>query len=187
MNPVDNILDVFNNASPLAFSTGLDWYDNANAYARELDPNVHRSAGIIAALSPKNGWNNNKRKAAQLYAQAGDGTGVGMSDPVGKAIAIYHGEDALDVLGGNKTRNFYLTIVDPTHDIPVIDAHALDIAIGRQQSDRERNNAIRRKGEYDRYASAYVSASGFTGLIPSQLQAITWCAWREFHGKGWYG
>lgn len=186
MEATENILRVFASASADAFSTGLTWYDEANAYAKSLDPLFHRSAGVIAALSPKNGWANNKAKAAQLYRQNGDGTGVGMSVPVGKAIRIYNGEDALDVLGGAKTRNFFMTIVDPNHDVPVIDAHAFDIAVGRPQTDKERN-ALQRKGEYDRYAEAYVLAAQFTGLSPAQTQAIVWCAWREFHGKGWYG
>src|SRR5688572_23713109 len=46
---------------------GLDWYDNAHAYCKELAArfkvSVSQVAGIIAAFSPQCGWQENKRFA----------------------------------------------------------------------------------------------------------------------------
>lgn len=184
----ENILSVYRRATPQNIVEGMAWYDDAHSFARTLDPkNPSRGAGVIAALSPMSGWDNNKNKARQLFTQEGDGTGIGMRRNVAKAIDIYNGADPLDILGGNKVRAFYATILDPTGDHnPVIDRHAFDIAMGKQFPNKGRV-ALERKGEYDRFATAYREAAATIGIGPAQLQAITWVAWRESLGKAWYG
>jgi hypothetical protein len=164
----------------------MTWYDDAHNVARNLGGNrFHRAAGVIAALSPMNGWENNKRKAAQLYAQKGDGTNCGLLRNVAKAVAIYNGEDALDILGGDKVRAFYATIVDPSGDHePVIDRHAFDIAVGMVTNDAARS-ALSRKGEYQRFSDVYRAAAVKVGIGPSQLQAVTWMQWRDEKGVSW--
>lgn len=180
---VDNILNIYRTASFAAFSEGMTWYDDAHNFAKSLDPNrFHRAAGVIAALSPMNEWQNNKRKAAQLYAQNGDGSGCGLYRNVDKAVRIYNGEDALDVLGGNKVRAFFLTIVDPTGDhAPVIDRHAFDIAVGERTNDKRRG-ILSRKGMYERFSETFRDAARITGIGPAQLQAVTWTEWKYRHG-----
>lgn len=183
---VENILSVYRRASFAAFSEGMAWYDDAHNFARELGGNqFHRAAGVIAALSPMNGWSNNKNKAAQLYAQNGDGTGCGLYKNVAKAIRIYNGEDALDVLGGDKVRAFYLTIVEPYGDHePVIDRHAFDIAIGMRTNDKARQ-ILGRKGYYGAFSDAYREGARSAGIAPAQLQAVTWMQWRDELGIFW--
>lgn len=183
---VKNVLSVYRRANFSAFSEGMTWYDDAHNFAKALDPiRFHRAAGVIAALSPMNKWDNNKRKAALFYAMNGkvnwDGTknGIGLSKNVEKAIAIYNGEDALDILGGDKVRAFYLTILDPTGDhAPVIDRHAFDIAVGKRTNDKIRGT-LARKGMYDRFSDVYRNAALTVGIGASQLQAVTWMQWRE--------
>lgn len=184
---VRNILKVYRTASFASFSTGMTWYDEAHAFALSLDSEIARSAGVIAALSPMNGWANNKRKAAQLYAQ-GHGAGCGLYTNVAKAEKILSGAEPLEVLGGRKVRSFYLSILDPASTIaePVIDRHAHDIAIGYPTSDKDRQR-LGGKGYYDRFASAYIRAAERVSVTPKQLQAITWVEWRERIGKGWHG
>lgn len=178
-------MSVYRNASFAAWSEGMTWYDDAHNFAKSLDPmRFHRSAGVIAALSPMNVWSNNKNKAEQLYRQ-GHGEGCGLYSNVLKAERIYAGEDALDVLGGNKVRAFYLTIVDPygDHDI-VVDRHAFDIAVGKRTSDKARSQ-LGRKGEYARFCETYRKGALAAGIGAAQFQAVTWCAWRERHNIGW--
>jgi hypothetical protein len=182
----ENVLAVYRNADFAAFSEGMTWYDEAHNFAKSLDPvRFHRAAGVLAALSPLQHWDQNKRAAAKLYAQGGqvewngNANGIGLSNSVRKAVAIFHGEDALDVLRAPKTRAFYLTILDPTGDhSPVIDRHAFDIAIGERTDDKARQ-ALGRKGEYARFASVYREAARRVGIGSAQLQAITWVAWRH--------
>lgn len=180
---VDNILRTFDAASAADRDFGMTWYNDAHNFAREIGGNrFHRAAGIIAALSPMSGWENNKRKAAQLINQNGVGTGCGLYNNVRKAEAIYRGEDALDVLKGDKVRAFYLTIIDPEGDItPVIDRHAFDIAVGMRTNDKARG-ILGRKGVYGEFANAYQTAARLIGIGAPQMQAITWVAWRNMHG-----
>lgn len=181
---VDNVLGVYSNATAENLRDGLSWYLDAHNFAKTLDPaNVERAAGIIAALSPMSGWDNNKNKAAQLYRQNGDGTGVGMKNNVGKAIAIYNGSNPRDILKGNKVIAFFETIANPTAQTvpPVIDRHAFDIAVGVKTDDRTRG-MLSRKGVYGQFAEVYCDAAKIAGIGSAQMQAVTWVAWREIHG-----
>lgn len=197
MTLTENILSVYRDASFASWSEGMTWYAEANEFARSLDgPRFHRAAGIISALSPLSNWANNKRKAEQFYAQNGivqwNGTknGIGLSNNVKKAERIWSGDDALDVLTAHKTRNFFLTIVEPDRDdlTAVIDRHAFDIAQGRVTSDAERGS-LGRKAVYQTYASAYGEVAETVGIPVQHLQAVTWCAWRDrlAHLGDWAG
>lgn len=194
---VANVLAVYNGASADNMREGLSWYLDAHNFARLLASDlpimkignkprftIPAAAGIIAALSPMNGWENNKRKARQLVSQNGDGTGCGLYRNVAKAVRIYNGEsnDPLDILGGDKVRAFYQTILDPTGDIdPVIDRHAFDIAVG-ERTDEKRRGILSRKGVYAEFAHVYREAAIIAGIGAAQMQAITWVAWREALG-----
>jgi hypothetical protein len=185
----DNVLSVYRRASFDAFSFGMTWYDDANAVARDLGGDrFHRAAGVIAALSPMNRWPNNKAMAYRFFERKGliefKGTknGIGIGANVRKAIAIYNGEDALDILGGDKVRAFYLTILDPNAiNNPVIDRHAFDIAVGMRTNDKIRG-LLNNKGQYDRFSNAYVEAATIANISACQMQAITWEQWRSEHG-----
>ena len=190
---VANILAVYNGATADNIRFGLSWYSVANREAKRMgngsDRYLARNAGIIAALSPMNGWTNNLRKAQQLVSLRGRITvekgmpnGIGLGANVAKAIAIYNGMDPLDVLKGDKVTAFYRTILDPTGDIdPVIDRHAFDIAVG-EQTNEKRRGILSRKGVYSEFAAAYREAAAVAGIGSAQMQAITWVQWRESLG-----
>lgn len=190
---VNNILAVYNAASATALRDGLSWYMDAHNFARTVgggrSHHVARNAGIIAALSPLNGWENNKRKAAELISlrariavEKGKPNGIGLGSNVKKAIDIYNGGDPLSVLRGDKVVAFFETILDPTADIdPVIDRHAFDIAVG-ERTNEQRRGILSRKGVYSDFANAYREAAKIVGIGSAQMQAITWLAWREQHG-----
>lgn len=190
---VSNVLAVYNGASAFALRSGLSWYLDAHNFARIVGggrpEHIRRNAGIIAALSPMNEWENNKRKAAQLISlrgrvsvARGQSNGIGLSTNVAKAIAIYNGRDPLDVLGGDKVRAFFSTILDPTGDFdPVIDRHAFDIAVG-ERTDEKRRGILSRKGVYHEFAHVYREAAKIAGIGSAQMQAITWVAWKEALG-----
>lgn len=192
---VSNVLAVYNGAFAEHLRFGLSWYSIANREALRMGGgrgyHLERNAGIIAALSPMNGWANNLRKAQALVSARGRITiaengsnGIGLSANVAKAVEIYRGADPLDVLGGDKVRAFYRTIVDPTGDIdPVIDRHAFDIAVGMRTDDAART-ILSRKGVYNEFAHVYREAAKVAGIGSAQMQAITWVAWREAIGVG---
>lgn len=176
---VHNVLAVFGAATADQIREGLAWYLDAHNFATILDPsNVSRAAGIIAALSPMMGWEANKVQAGRVFERNGDASGLGLSRNCAKAAAIYNGAEPLSVLGGDKVRAFYSTILDPHgYSIPVIDRHAFDIAVGRVTDEKARGT-LSRKGEYDRFGEVYIDAAKVAGVSSSQMQAITWVAWR---------
>ena len=191
---VANILAVYNLATADDLREGLAWYQTAHQWCRvQAGSNrphlIARNAGIVAALSPLNGWGNNKRKAAEVISKRGRITvvkgqpnGIGLGANVAKAIAIYKGADPLDILSGDKVRAFYRTILDPMGDIdPVIDRHAFDIAVG-ERTDEKRRGILSRKGVYSEFAAAYREAAKIAGIGSAQMQAVTWIAWRNIHG-----
>lgn len=105
--------------------------------------------------------------------------GLGLDGSCVKATRILAGETPLDVLGGDKVRAFYATILDPHgYDVPVIDRHAFDIAVGRVTDEKARAT-LSRKGEYARFGEVYIDAARSVGVSSSQMQAITWVAWRR--------
>ena len=190
---VANILAVYNGASADNLRWGLMWYPTAHNAALRMGggraQHLARNAGIIAALSPMNGWTNNLRKASQVVSmrgrisvERGKPNGIGLGANVAKAIAIYNGADPLDILNGDKVTAFYRTILDPTGDIdPVIDRHAFDIAVGEPTNDKRRG-ALKRAGVYHEFAMAYREAAKIAGIGSAQMQAITWVTWREALG-----
>lgn len=179
---VANVLSVYNNATADEIREGLSWYLDAHNFACILDSEIHdqpfRAAGVIAALSPMMGWESNKKQAA-IAIERGNANGLGLAKNCAKADRILNGADPLDVLGGNKVRAFYATILDPhAMVIPVIDRHAFDIAVG-MVTDEKARGTLSRKGEYDRFGEVYIDAANVAGISSSQMQAITWVSWRN--------
>lgn len=76
-DPVDvvarNVLDAFNNASPAQKAFGERWYKQAHNDAEEIERNtdlsVEQSSAVIAALSPRTGWEPNVRWAHYMAEQ----------------------------------------------------------------------------------------------------------------------
>lgn len=179
---VKNVLGTFESATDSHIADGLVWYREAHNFCLTLDSNVEKAAGIVAALSPNNNWINNMRMAERLYSN-GTGERCGLGQNVSKAMKIYNGDAPLDVLGGNKVRAFYLSILDPNDMsvVPVIDRHAFDIAVGMITDTRTRA-ILSRKGVYGQFAEVYCEAAEIAGIGAKQMQAATWVAWREIHG-----
>lgn len=177
-----NIIAEFIKADSAQIEAGIEWYARAHRLALELDPtNVSRAAGVIAAMSPLMSWPQNVKVARNMYA----GLPVkGLSRNVAKAYAIFSGAEPLDILGGDKVRSFYMTILDPTiSDSVVIDRHAAAIAVGHILSDAERGRVITKKG-YKVISEAYKDAAAIISgewrrVSPAELQAIVWTSWRE--------
>ena len=180
------ILDVYEMATVPELDAGLHWYETAHDIARGLDPrNPARAAGVIAALSPMKDWDNNVKLAERAYAD-GRATGA-LGSNTAKANAILDGADPLEVLGGNKVRNFYKSIANPADPEAIcIDRHAFDIAVGRITNDKSRT-ALSRVGVYDAFGRAYHRAAAVIGregydILAAQLQAVTWTTWRRLKG-----
>lgn len=183
---VTGILTVWGWASNNAHTEGSDWYRQANHAARRLARRhgitVRQACGIIAVLSPQNGWESNLSDA-ETFCSTGSAPTLPLS--VDKARRILLGEDPASVTAppvgrptsGEKVRNFFSNLVDPHSPVPVtIDRHALAVCHGTGGIDP---HLLDRKGAYAQYASAYRQAALRLNVLPNVAQAVTWCAWRE--------
>ena len=70
-------------------------------------------------------------------------------------------------------------ILDPAFcQLVCIDRHAVAVALGRPVSPTAQTY-LQRKGSYDKVAQCYRIAAAEVGILPSQMQAITWLQWRK--------
>lgn len=170
-----NILTVLDNATAEQRESGLTWYENAHQIAAESG-DVRMGAGIIAALSPMMSWDRNVALARRTWTDGKASGALGRN--VAKADSILNGADPLDVLGGLKVRSFFLNILDPSDPTPVtIDRHAYDIALGERNTENDRPSLSNKR--YAHLSDQYRLAAAEVGLVPNQVQAITWEAWRS--------
>lgn len=86
-------------------------------------------------------------------------------------------DDVLSILGGDKVRSFYENIYNPlSPDIVTIDSHAIGVWLG------SRAISVSAKGDvYQSIQSDFIKTANELRLIPCQLQAITWLAYRRIH------
>lgn len=187
-----NILAVFFSASETELIEGAEWYRQAETIARTL---AHRygladfriAAGVIAALSPNNRWQRNVSDADALIrihcaGEEYDTIKVSTySKNKEKGIAILNGTTPLDALGGQKVRSFYNCIIG-SDDI-CIDGHAYSIWKGRRIATTKTPKITAKlyasiAGDY-RKATSVINAVTGLSYKASQIQAITWIAWRS--------
>lgn len=187
-----NVTRVYRAATAAQIADGVEWYARARRIAAELDPtNVPRAAAVLAVTSPLTPWGRNVWLAREAYRMHAAGEDVGTLLPTlkgnaRKVAAILNGADPASVVSGLKVTAFWLTIADPTNpSAVVVDRHAYDVAIGKVTNDEIRSKGIGTAKRYEALAACYARAavilSRETGetILPSQVQAVTWVAWRQ--------
>jgi hypothetical protein len=177
MNGEANILSVFNLATAAEIAAGLDWYQRAGNESAKLHK---QGAAIVAALSPGLRWERNIEAARRVvHGEPLDGLGIRWYDGVRKAQRILAGESPLTVLRGEKVSAFWHCLENPDNRCFVcVDGHAYGIWKGK----RIPLDKVPKGFPYHTIAHAYICAADRLGIIPCQLQAITWCTWRRIHG-----
>lgn len=168
-----HVMMVYRRATDADIAAGMDWYEGAHEIAREA-ATVSTGAGILSALSPRMPWVRNVQLARVAFHMPLTGGALGAS--VEKANAIREGADPLIALGkGMKTLSFYANILDPSDPVTVtVDTHAIKIAgINRDSVGKKLYLAI---------ADGYREVADYVGLLPQQVQAITWTTWRRERG-----
>lgn len=192
-NQTQHILATLEEATPAEIVAGKNWYEDAYDLAYHLGRlhpagllpvGVEMAAGVIAALSPRMPWGRNKELAVRAFAD-GHASGT-LGNSVRAANRILGGDDPLEVLKGDKVRNFYLSILGGTDSVTV-DRHALEVYLGKRFKDAERPAVGKRL--YREVSAAYVQAAHIQvattfPLTPVQVQAITWLVWRRKHLVG---
>ncbi len=190
---IHNIVTVLRDSDETQHAEGLLWYPNAQKAAHDIaikyDIAVYLVVAVIAALSPNNKWSRNVTNADALIGAFIRGDGI---DAV--KVSTYHKmkQKAWDILAarpdydgakrmlkGQKITSFFMDIMGEFN--VTIDGHARNIAYGERVglTDDRSNIGVR---EYRALQAAYEEAARRVGLMPYQLQAITWRVWRDRHG-----
>ena len=190
---IHNITSVYRDADETQHAEGLLWYSDAlksaNLMAIKHGVPVYIAVAIIAALSPNNKWSRHVTNADALIGAFIRGDGI---DSV--KVSTYHKmkQKAWDILAarpdydgakamlkGQKITSFFMDIMGEFN--VTIDGHARNIAYGERVGLTDDRTNIGKK-EYRALQAAYEEAARRVGLMPYQLQAITWRVWRDRHG-----
>jgi hypothetical protein len=190
---IANIIAVYRDADETQHAEGLIWYPNAQKAAYHIavkyDVSVYIVVAVIAALSPNNKWSRNVSNADALIGAFIRGDGIDsvkvstyskMKQKAWDILAVRPNYDgAKRMLKGQKITSFFMDIMGEFN--VTIDGHARNIAYGERVglTDDRTNIGVR---EYHALQAAYDEASRRVGLLPYQLQAITWRVWRDRHG-----
>lgn len=146
---------------------GAAWYPaaraEARAIARRTGASMAKSAGMVAALSPRKRWAENL-KDAELALATGE---IKHTRAMAKvAQRILDGTRPLDALNGPKVRSFYRNIMGDA------DAVTVDVWAARAAGATEQD--LRRKDGYATVADAYRRAAALHGVPCRDLQATVW-------------
>lgn len=168
---VDNILDVYAMANN-SDREGRNWYRVANAecvrLANTYNVPVQIAAAVVAVLSPRLFWERNIDAAESILD--GRAPAGAFKKNIVKAWAILQSGQIDGNLRGSKVNSFYSNMTCPdTSTAVTVDTWAIRIASGDWQF-----NGTFTKAVYDTVARAYAIAAEEIGLLPSELQAITW-------------
>lgn len=157
---------------------GAAWYAEAHAVAREQAEEYHltieQTSGVLSALSPRLGWGPNCALAERMLASRGTLDHGGLSRSLQQARHIYAGADPQVVLGGPKTRAFYVAILTAGETgRAVIDRHAWDMLTGIRGATPP---TIK---QYRDAAEKMERAATILGESVHATQSTTWLAWRS--------
>jgi len=192
---VNNIKAIYLLSTPQEKVDGANWYKSAHKIALNLADDygltLQTVAGVIASLSPRNKWSRNVIDAENLIETF-------VRDPKSavnikvctfnknkeKALNIlktdqdFYTENVRDILKGPKLIEFFNCILG-VEDV-CIDGHAYCIFNGSRTSLKDVPSIgvkLRREIKSD-----FKKAAAKFKILPAEMQAITWVAWRRIHG-----
>lgn len=164
---------------------GATFYEEALQFASELAKTTPYSliqvAGIIAALSPQQAWDVNKKMAIR-YVTTGKTTGA-TKMRLQKCADILNAttkEEICAILNGEKTKAFFLNIIGDLTAV-CIDRHAIACAIMAPSNIEALPENFRQLNtkQYQFFAECFKIASAKFNETPAHFQAITWYSVRE--------
>lgn len=166
-------------ATPKQLADGLNWYTQANQFAQQLATDYGHSLDtvcqVIAILSPAVSWDINKRDTESLLDQGANAVVSTYGQNKTKALSVLTGADQINPKA-LKTYSFYRNLLAPTCDKHVtIDRHAFK---AYKKQTKAGSVSITPK-QYELARKAYARKAKELNIVPCQLQAIIWMAYRE--------
>lgn len=204
---VKNILAIYGQATQAELFDGLRWYDEAFSFCATIadahNLPVSNVAYACAALSPNNSWTGNQKDLITVCAAFASGeleklVAAFETDTkamqvlkvqtypkqVIKAFNLLKTGNLLAHIGqGKKTLSFARNIAFTDSLDVTIDGHAASIVLNKRMTMKDASKELR-PSNYHAFAAAYEIAAAELGILPKQLQAITWVAWRRMNNIG---
>lgn len=179
------ILEMYRSATPEQVLAGETWYqiarDEAKLLAREYKVSYRCAAGVIAVLSPRLRWHQNKTDARAILRAATSGSEIkpliaAYGKNRDKAWRIAKGEAPSKVLGGPKVNAFYRNICGDYNGVTV------DVWAARVAAPYNHTFTGKQK-DYDAIAEAYTNVAMELGTFPAFVQAVCWVTIRKGDGN----
>jgi hypothetical protein len=184
-----NITKVLLSASPDEYAQGVnayqEYHDRLKKVALVSGFEFEKVVASFAALSPGNKLELNFKdldtlvSAVKTFKEASSLRLHCYSSCTQRAYDYLTGwEEFKPTRWNSKTFNFYNNILNPSSpDWVTIDRHAINVWHGK-----EVNEVLRKKFfntlAYKKIANDFKTVAKKTGLLPNQVQAITWYAWK---------
>ena len=198
---IDSIIAMYFRSSKVDRVKGKGWYSNAYSIActlgKKYNSTSNTASAIISALSPSNKWNRNVEDAEMMLRANAYDLDLNECKPSTygnqklKAIAIIEGNVSDDetlkgILNGQKTKSFYANIsTNGKTDDCTIDGHSYNVWNGTvtNLNDVPGMTPKTYRMIQDDYRTAAKIISEIEGetLKASEIQAITWVAYRRIH------
>ena len=194
---IENILSIYDMATPEEIREGVVWYAQALAACKRISIDnglpLNTVVGVTAALSPNNKWARNivnARDMIEAYV-SGDNiesfkvsTYTKMKQKAWSILECGTASDVeiIEILKGQKIISFFENIMG--YDGCTIDGHARNIAYAERIG---LTGAIYiGKKEYKILQEEYVKAASMRTtngrtLKAFEMQAVTWVTWRRIH------
>ena len=187
-----NIMKCLLTATPEQYNEGLLAYETYHARLKTIaevnDIPFNRVVGAFSALSPGNKLEMNFADLDKLI------NGVKKNKEASEiklhcySTCTQRGYDFLTgwepefktSRKGMKTLNFYHNILSPeSPDYVTIDRHAIEVWYGKEVDDSARKKIFDSPRKYNEIVEDFKAIAKKTGLLPQQVQAITWYTWRS--------
>lgn len=178
---INRINKLYYQATKEQHNNNVNWYAVANYHAQKLSDKFNVDmfivVGVLAALSPNNKWQRNLIDAELFLEKPSLTTKVcTFFGQRHKALAIMQAKDVQEVrqiLGGQKTQNFYENILFPHYSYAVTVDTWMYRAAKLPPS----------KKNFELIANAVTEAARQQQLMPHQYQAVVWSVIRTTKEK----
>lgn len=173
------LLDTLNNSKQNDFKHGMTWYKEARQWC-QLQSEVYnvplyKVVGVLAALSPRNKWNRNKEDTINVIKHGFNAKCATFHNNKQKACDILKAtsiEHVIKLLNGMKVQSFFSNIYHDDCNLVTVDVWAMRV-VGFE------GNLTPKK--YREIENVYRDMANELGMLPKQLQAITWSTYRGSH------
>lgn len=173
---VDNILLWWERATPEQRSDGLTWYQRNSDLlldiAHETEHSFRSVVGAVAAVSPMVNWDSVIARLPGWICY--EESIPGFKRNIDKARLILETND-VSLVKGPKCTAFFINLLQPTNPWPVtIDRHAAGVWANGDKTERKLTPSLLR-----RIAEDYRTAGDELHILPNQVQAVTWVAFKS--------